>query len=382
MKKKIINLILMLCLQQGLIAQNTNNALHFKSNDYVELNIAKDVNSLTEFTVEFWVNFDAEENTDYNTFYAVNTLDYGNRFLIRCAGSQDGIKDAAIVLINDGSNQYIIGTTTIGDNKCHHIAFTYSNEVCSLYVDGQLDGFGNYRIDLQESDLHSLGQEYDRTPNPTSAFYNGKLDDFRIWNTAKSKTEIDTDKGIELIGNEANLITYFNFNQGIPSAKNTDIKKIINKAQPSQEGILVNFSLKGSASNFIISSCFNSSVEPDKNVFSLDTTNILNIQFDTSSDHLLSESLQEIEKINDFMNQYPSIHIEVHGHTDNQGSSEFNKDLSQRRANVVKQKLIKLGINESRIHTKGFGDTLPVATNDTSQGRQKNRRTEFIIIKK
>jgi hypothetical protein len=243
-----------------MVAQGINNSLHFESDDYVNLDlVAQDIDGLSEFTVEFWVKFDAQQNTDYNVFYAVNTSNYGNRFLIRCAGPIDDSPGAAVVYINDGLPRYVVGATSIGDDKCHHLAFTYNNGVCLLYVDGQLDGSGNYIIEPQATDLHSLGQEYDMPPaSITSAFYNGTLDDLRVWGITKSQADIQSYKDIELNGNEANLVTYFNFNQGSANADNSNLTDLNNLAQPSHNGTLVNFNLNGSESNFTTGFCSNS----------------------------------------------------------------------------------------------------------------------------
>jgi outer membrane protein OmpA-like peptidoglycan-associated protein len=79
------------------------------------------------------------------------------------------------------------------------------------------------------------------------------------------------------------------------------------------------------------------------------------------------------------MNQYPNTLIRVEGHTDSRGSNEYNMDLSHRRANAVKNLLVQRGIAGSRIEAVAFGETMPVASNDTEAGRQKNRRVEIKI---
>ena len=75
------------------------------------------------------------------------------------------------------------------------------------------------------------------------------------------------------------------------------------------------------------------------------------------------------------------MEIEIAGHTDNIGSDDANMKLSDERANTVRSYLIAKGISESRITAKGYGETKPVATNDTDQGRRINRRVEFTIRK-
>ncbi len=106
-----------------------------------------------------------------------------------------------------------------------------------------------------------------------------------------------------------------------------------------------------------------------------------NIFFDLDKATLRSESTAELERLIKLMKDNPTIVIEIGGHTDSQGSNQYNQSLSERRAKAVVDYLIKGGINSSRMTWKGYGETKPIATNATPEGRQKNRRTEFKIIK-
>ena len=88
----------------------------------------------------------------------------------------------------------------------------------------------------------------------------------------------------------------------------------------------------------------------------------------------------DIEKVANFMKAYPDKNVELEGHTDSIGTDEYNKKLSIRRAESVKKYLVeKFGAPASRITTVGFGESKPVATNDTPEGRQKNRRVVALI---
>ena len=80
------------------------------------------------------------------------------------------------------------------------------------------------------------------------------------------------------------------------------------------------------------------------------------------------------------MQSNASIKIEVSGHTDNQGNATANQVLSENRAKAVVEFLIRNGIEESRLAFAGYGQNQPIATNDTDEGRQLNRRTEFMVI--
>lgn len=107
-----------------------------------------------------------------------------------------------------------------------------------------------------------------------------------------------------------------------------------------------------------------------------------NIFFDVNKAELRSESSPELDRIVTVLTDNPKMVIELGGHTDNSGSNELNVKLSQERADAVREYLIGKGIEPDRVASKGFGESKPVATNDTEEGKQQNRRVEFIIIKK
>ncbi|OJV21323.1 MAG: flagellar motor protein MotB [Dyadobacter sp. 50-39] len=107
-----------------------------------------------------------------------------------------------------------------------------------------------------------------------------------------------------------------------------------------------------------------------------------NIFFATGKATLRDESFPELNRIAISMQENKTLAIELGGHTDNTGSSEFNVNLSQERADTVREYLIGKGIEPDRIASKGYGETKPVAKNDTPEGQQRNRRVEFKILKK
>jgi outer membrane protein OmpA-like peptidoglycan-associated protein len=104
------------------------------------------------------------------------------------------------------------------------------------------------------------------------------------------------------------------------------------------------------------------------------------ILFDVNQATLKAGAANNVQKIAAILNQYPNYNISVEGHTDSQGSDAYNQSLSDRRAAAVRLQLISGGVPEARITSKGFGETQPVATNDTPAGRQQNRRVEVIVL--
>jgi len=104
-----------------------------------------------------------------------------------------------------------------------------------------------------------------------------------------------------------------------------------------------------------------------------------NIFFDVAKATLRPESNGELERLVKLMKEVPNLKIEISGHTDNTGSATVNETLSQQRAEAVVQYLTTKGIAASRMRAKGYGASVPVATNNSDDGRQQNRRTEFEI---
>ena len=103
--------------------------------------------------------------------------------------------------------------------------------------------------------------------------------------------------------------------------------------------------------------------------------------FDTAKWNLKPESYPNLENLLEFMTLKKSAYIRLEGHTDSVGDDRANQVLSQRRAASVRQYLIKKGIEPARMEAVGYGESKPIATNDTEEGRQTNRRTVVTILK-
>jgi OOP family OmpA-OmpF porin len=106
-----------------------------------------------------------------------------------------------------------------------------------------------------------------------------------------------------------------------------------------------------------------------------------NVFFDFDKWDLRPESFIELNRVVKLLTENPSIEIEMSAHTDSRGSDEYNFKLSDNRARSVMEYIISKGIDSGRITSHGYGETKPVATNDTDEGRQLNRRVEFKILK-
>jgi outer membrane protein OmpA-like peptidoglycan-associated protein len=106
-----------------------------------------------------------------------------------------------------------------------------------------------------------------------------------------------------------------------------------------------------------------------------------NVFFDTGKDILRQDSYEQLTQLITYLTQKPKAEIEIRGHTDNVGNDEDNQKLSERRAKAVYDYLISKGINPIRLKYNGFGETTPVDSNETFEGKQKNRRVEFLVTK-
>lgn len=106
------------------------------------------------------------------------------------------------------------------------------------------------------------------------------------------------------------------------------------------------------------------------------------IGFKYNSAELTTKSIPTLKEIAKLLNENPQLKIEIRGHTDSTGNDEYNLKLSGRRADKVKEFMVKNGITDTKIKTKGFGESKPITSNDTEEGKAKNRRVEFIILTK
>ncbi len=113
-----------------------------------------------------------------------------------------------------------------------------------------------------------------------------------------------------------------------------------------------------------------------------ETVRLNNIFFDYNQYTLLEDSYSELNRLIKLLKDNPNMEIEIAGHTDNIGSPTYNLDLSRKRAQSVADYLIANGLNPKRLKVKGYGERLPIASNDTDEGRQLNRRVEFKILKR
>lgn len=151
-----------------------------------------------------------------------------------------------------------------------------------------------------------------------------------------------------------------------------------------------NYGMTVSADGYLFQS-INLDIPPDKDKLKLPPITLKKIQagknivlnnifFDFDKATLRPDSRPELQRVATVLQDNPSMKIEISGHTDNKGSATYNLRLSEARAKAVVDYLISNGIEKSRLQFKGYGFLKPIASNDTEEGRQQNRRTEFKVL--
>jgi outer membrane protein OmpA-like peptidoglycan-associated protein len=107
--------------------------------------------------------------------------------------------------------------------------------------------------------------------------------------------------------------------------------------------------------------------------------NMSDVLFKTGSFELMPAARERLAKVSGIVLAYPGLHLQVEGHTDSVGTDDFNQTLSEKRAGAVREYLVQQGIATDSIEARGFGKTEPIASNDTPEGRQQNRRVELVL---
>jgi outer membrane protein OmpA-like peptidoglycan-associated protein len=107
--------------------------------------------------------------------------------------------------------------------------------------------------------------------------------------------------------------------------------------------------------------------------------NMSDVLFRSGSFELLPGARERLAKVSGIVLAYPTLHVTIEGHTDSVGTDEYNQQLSEHRAQAVRDYFVQQGINSASVEAHGYGKTEPIATNDTPEGRQQNRRVELIL---
>lgn len=209
-------------------------------NDYITLANENNFDFTNQMTVEFWMNSNV-------------TPEQWDALIVKGDDSWRVSLTATGTVAFTGTNAFtdFYSTTSVTDGNWHHVAATYDGINAKIYIDGilenQLGGTANlnnstYSVSIGEN-LQMLGR-----------YFTGNMDDIRIWNTARTVTQINAAMSCELQGNESGLVAYYQFNQGIDQANNSTITTLFDTTSNANSGALTNFALNGATSNWLAGS--------------------------------------------------------------------------------------------------------------------------------
>ena len=197
----------------------------------------------SEITIEYWF-----KGTNLQSAVRIQN---GSNYIVAGWGSSN----PQFIVSTDGETNGVLNGTesVIEDNTWHHIACVWKkNEIFATYLDGVLQ---NSRVAANVNLPNLAGTEGKLgSLNGGSEFMTGNLDDVRIWNVARTASQISANRNCELQGNESGLVAYYKFNQGLDAADNTAITTLTDATAAANNGTLVNFTKTGSTSNFLAGS--------------------------------------------------------------------------------------------------------------------------------
>jgi hypothetical protein len=221
------------------VSGGSSNALDFDgSDDYVSMPPAVYFNG--NFTIECWVY-----PKSFGTWARI--IDFGNG-----AGSNNvllsytyGTTGAPGFYVEGAQFQ---ASQTLALNQWSHIAATLNGTTATIYINGVAAGTSSFStpVNITRNNCYIGKSNWGGDPTANAIF-----DELRIWNTAKTQSEIQSSMNVELAGNEANLVAYYNFNQGVAGGTNTGINSLTDRTTNSRNGTLNNFALSGITGNWV-----------------------------------------------------------------------------------------------------------------------------------
>jgi hypothetical protein len=343
-----ITIILITILSLSVVNVNCQqNNLNFDGiDDYVVLDaLATPLSATSNFTVEFWIAADFNLNTSSvrTNLFAINPAAPGdNKFSIVMGSFSPSVQNGNICIYEaGGSTIYIQSSSSVGDSKCHHIAYVRSGSMGEAFIDGVSMGTIPTGTAIASNDRISLGQEWDNAAS--SDFFNGNIDELRIWNVARTQSEIQSNMSTTFTGSEPGLIAYYNFDQGITAGNNTGITTLNDLSPNNLDGTLTNFGLTGVTSNWIFGNCLSLSSVKEENssmlaLYPNPVTSFVTLKFKTFLDNAvitISNSMgQTVKQINQVTGEQLVVDIQT------LSTGTYIVSVSEKSEMVAQQKMV------------------------------------------
>lgn len=275
--KHLVRLTVMFLLLFSFNTEAQNNALNFDGeNDYVKISNTTSAN----FTIEAWIKSSVSSHGGSNAYEGspIAWSDVGgsaNDFSF-------SILNNHLAFFDGSNNSEIEGAINICDGNWHRVAIARTVGGTSyLYVDGVQDGSGTSgSAALTDNPFIEFGGN-----TLDAKYYNGNIDELRIWNSARTQSQIQANMINELSGTETGLISYYNFNQGNANASNTGVTTLNDLTSNHNNGALNNFSLSGTTSNWVavtgvVNSTVAGTVSANQTITSLTSSGVTSITGD------------------------------------------------------------------------------------------------------
>ncbi|MBL56822.1 MAG: hypothetical protein CMP61_06525 [Flavobacteriales bacterium] len=247
-------------IKYGVDSTSSETVLSFDGqNDYVNIDQLASYLTGNNFTIEFWINTQVnDQNVTNAALFAVNAPAPGdNEFLITIG--EAGTTGNETLNIYDQKNtvgsKFVIKSSNDISGGCTHIAYVRNGSVGEAFVNGVSVGTHTIQYNITASHRVSFGQEWDHLSE--SDFFKGSMWDVAVWNSSRTSADIKNDLMGNLIGNEPGLIAYYDANQGVPNQNNSPQNTLNDLSVNNLNGSLENFSLNGGASNFVYTPCKN-----------------------------------------------------------------------------------------------------------------------------
>ena len=246
MRKKMYKVLTFFSLTFSLITTSyaQQNAFNFDGvNDYISGSNSDIPSGSAARTVEAWINTTADASSDQKVIVDWGSTGTGARFTMNLLWSNS----LRIEVAGNG----ISGTTAVNDGQWHHLAVTYdpsSNPTTKLYIDGALETSGNLTVPVNTTANSTLyiGRRQDNVK-----YFDGDIDEVRIWNVARSQTEIQNNMMNEFCTAPANLVAYYNFNHGNANGSNAGLNTIVDFSGNDNSLTQSGASMNGTSSNYI-----------------------------------------------------------------------------------------------------------------------------------
>ncbi len=296
--------------------------------------------------------------------------------------------------------------TSLQPREWHHVVGTWrSNGEIRIYIDGKLDNIGRQTgrgINTTSNVSLKIGRQKVRRDRP----YKGYVEEVRIYNRALHPEEVaalynlskDVCNQIIVMGQVINKNSGEPLNGTVIYEDMTDGTEF---ARVQSTGDLAEYTIKlpigkkfacyAQRDGYLSESQMLSTRDRQpqevihRDLYLVPMTagsfiRLNNIFFDFDKATLRSESFAELDRLLPLFLRFPNMKIEIAGHTDSKGSDEYNIRLSKARAGAVRAYLVKNDVEPTRIIAMGYGESVPIDTNETDEGRQQNRRVEFKIL--